>query len=67
MLAKELSHMCVAESSGKESEALETIEPEPQEGNVEYKLQLCEPTPERLVHLVTQMNWRLDEGQVNLV
>jgi GTPase len=29
---------------------------------VEYKLKLVDPTPERLVHLVTQMKWRLTEG-----
>eukprot|EP00056_Hartaetosiga_gracilis_P013225 m.216809 g.216809 ORF g.216809 m.216809 type:complete len:596 (-) comp13810_c0_seq5:2845-4632(-) len=35
---------------------------EPQEGNIEYKLKLIDPTPERLVHLTTQMKWRLAEG-----
>eukprot|EP00002_Diphylleia_rotans_P005562 TRINITY_DN1472_c0_g2_i1.p1 TRINITY_DN1472_c0_g2~~TRINITY_DN1472_c0_g2_i1.p1 ORF type:complete len:514 (+),score=98.56 TRINITY_DN1472_c0_g2_i1:951-2492(+) len=44
-------------------EEYEVIDPEPQDGNVEYKLLLCNPPPERFVHLVTQMNWRLEEGQ----
>ena len=39
-----------------------TMPPEPQEGNIEYKLKLIDPTPERLVHLATQMKWRLAEG-----
>lgn len=33
-----------------------------EEGNVEYKLQLLAPTPDRFQHLVTQMKWRLAEG-----
>ncbi|KAJ3207914.1 GTP binding protein [Dinochytrium kinnereticum] len=32
------------------------------EGNVEYKLKLVNPPPERLEHLITQMKWRLAEG-----
>ncbi|CAF3408253.1 unnamed protein product [Rotaria sp. Silwood1] len=39
------------------------LPPEPQEGNIEYKLKLIEPDPYRLEHLITQMNWRLQEGQ----
>ncbi|EGD78764.1 hypothetical protein PTSG_11779 [Salpingoeca rosetta] len=35
---------------------------EPQEGNIEYKLKLIDPSAERLVHLTTQMKWRLAEG-----
>ncbi|KAI9330293.1 P-loop containing nucleoside triphosphate hydrolase protein, partial [Obelidium mucronatum] len=31
-------------------------------GNVEYKLKLINPPPERLQHLVTQLKWRLAEG-----
>lgn len=38
------------------------IEPEPQEGNMEYKLKLIDPSPSRFQHLVTQMKWRLAEG-----
>ena len=33
-----------------------------EEGNVEYKQQLLEPTYDRLRQLTTQMNWRLNEG-----
>lgn len=32
-------------------------------GNIEYKLKLLNPTPSRFEHLVTQMKWRLQEGQ----
>ena len=43
-----------------------SLPPEPQQGNIEYKLKLINPTPQRLEHLVTQMKWRLREGQGNL-
>ncbi|KAI9318892.1 P-loop containing nucleoside triphosphate hydrolase protein, partial [Zopfochytrium polystomum] len=33
-----------------------------EEGNVEYKLKLVDPPPERIEHLVTQLKWRLAEG-----
>ncbi|CAF1448497.1 unnamed protein product [Adineta steineri] len=39
------------------------LPPEPEEGNIEYKLKLVDPNPYRLEHLITQMNWRLQEGQ----
>ncbi len=39
------------------------LPPEPQTGNVEYKLKLVNPSDQRLEHLVTQMKWRLREGQ----
>lgn len=32
-------------------------------GNVEYKLKLLNPSSSRFEHLVTQMKWRLREGQ----
>jgi GTP-binding protein 1 len=35
---------------------------EVEEGNVEYKLKLVSPTPERFAQLVSQMKWRLTEG-----
>ncbi|EDO25862.1 predicted protein, partial [Nematostella vectensis] len=41
----------------------ECLPPEVEEGNIEYKLKLVNPSPSRLVHLVTQMKWRLQEGQ----
>ena len=31
-------------------------------GNIEYKLQLLNPSESRFEHLVTQMKWRLQEG-----
>lgn len=39
------------------------LPPEAAEGNVEYKLKLVSPSQSRLEHLVTQMKWRLREGQ----
>lgn len=39
------------------------LPPEPQVGNVEYKLMLNTNNAQRLQHLTTQMNWRLKEGQ----
>ncbi|KZV90640.1 hypothetical protein EXIGLDRAFT_837648 [Exidia glandulosa HHB12029] len=38
------------------------LTPEVEEGNVEYKLKLIDPTPERFARLVTQLKWRLLEG-----
>ncbi|EJD35441.1 hypothetical protein AURDEDRAFT_93093 [Auricularia subglabra TFB-10046 SS5] len=38
------------------------LSPEIEEGNVEYKLKLIDPTPERFARLVTQLKWRLLEG-----
>jgi len=38
------------------------LPPEPQTGNIEYKLKLVNPSDGRLEHLVTQMKWRLREG-----
>jgi GTPase len=40
-----------------------SLPPEPQQGNIEYKLKLVNPSSHRLEHLVTQMKWRLREGQ----
>jgi len=38
------------------------LEPENELGNVEYKLRLTDPTPERIERLVTQLKWRIREG-----
>lgn len=38
------------------------LPPEDDNGNIEYKSQLIDPTVSRLQHLVTQMKWRLCEG-----
>jgi GTPase len=35
---------------------------EDNEGKIEYKLKLVNPTPDRLNHLTTQMKYRLQEG-----
>lgn len=40
-----------------------SLPPEPQVGNIEYKLKIVNPTKQRFEHLVTQMKWRLREGQ----
>ena len=50
-------------SAHSEGDFLTSLPPEPQQGNVEYKLKLVNPTEQRLEHLVTQMKWRLREGQ----
>ena len=41
-----------SESSGSSQQSLP---PEPQSGNVEYKLKLVNPTEHRIQHLVTQV------------
>ncbi|XP_014241159.1 GTP-binding protein 2 [Cimex lectularius] len=38
------------------------LPPEPQLGNIEYKLKLLNPSRVRFQHLVTQLKWRLREG-----
>uniref|UniRef100_A0A8C6MC51 GTP binding protein 2 n=1 Tax=Nothobranchius furzeri TaxID=105023 RepID=A0A8C6MC51_NOTFU len=39
------------------------LPPEAEEGNIEYKLKLINPTQNRFEHLATQMKWRLQEGR----
>ncbi|XP_054168402.1 GTP-binding protein 2-like [Oppia nitens] len=39
-----------------------SLPPECEEGNIEYKLKLINPSKTRFEHLVTQMKWRLREG-----
>ena len=39
-----------------------SLPPEVEKGNIEYKLKLIDPSPTRFEHLVTQMKWRLQEG-----
>ncbi|CAG5136735.1 unnamed protein product [Candidula unifasciata] len=43
-------------------EELSNLPPEEEEGNIEYKLKLVNPSEFRMEHLVTQMKWRLEEG-----
>ena len=38
------------------------FEPENDEGNIEYKQHLIEPTPDRIERLISQMKYRLAEG-----
>ena len=38
------------------------LKPEIEEGNIEYKRKITKPTTERLNQLITQMKWRLNEG-----
>lgn len=44
------------------SDGPESLPPECEQGNIEYKLKLVNPTSARFEHLVTQMKWRLQEG-----
>lgn len=37
--------------------------PQVEEGNIEYKLKLLNPSASRFEHLVTQLKWRLQEGR----
>lgn len=39
------------------------LPPEVEEGNMEYKLKLVNLTQEQFNHRLTQMNWRLNEGE----
>jgi GTPase len=56
------------ETLSSDSESLDKLitdsqlPPEPHDGNIEYKLKLINPSKQRLDHLVTQMKWRLNEG-----
>ena len=51
-------------SSSKDSSNLpDFLPPECADGNIEYKLKLVNPSASRFEHLVTQMKWRLREGQ----
>uniref|UniRef100_A0A1I7VG43 Tr-type G domain-containing protein n=1 Tax=Loa loa TaxID=7209 RepID=A0A1I7VG43_LOALO len=40
-----------------------SLPPEVEEGNIEYKVKLVNPSLSRMQHLITQMKWRLREGQ----
>lgn len=50
------------ENSSIEDDHEDRLPPEPEQGNVEYKLKLINPSSQRFEHLVTQMKWRLREG-----
>ena len=49
-------------SNSIDEDSEERLPPEPEQGNVEYKLKLINPSTQRFEHLVTQMKWRLQEG-----
>ncbi|KZO90622.1 hypothetical protein CALVIDRAFT_602786 [Calocera viscosa TUFC12733] len=48
--------------AGSEAMIMPRLVPEVEEGNIEYKLKLIAPTPDRFARLVTQLKWRLLEG-----
>ncbi|XP_051978045.1 GTP-binding protein 2-like [Xyrauchen texanus] len=47
----------------KANEPPSFLPPEAEEGNIEYKLKLVNPTQYRFEHLATQLKWRLQEGR----
>lgn len=49
-------------NSSTDEEVVDSLPPEPEQGNIEYKLKLINPCNQRFEHLVTQMKWRLREG-----
>jgi GTPase len=51
-----------SEDSYSEGENCQSLRPEVEKGNIEYKLKLVDVSPARLERLVTQMKWRLQEG-----
>ncbi|KAK7062613.1 hypothetical protein VNI00_000101 [Paramarasmius palmivorus] len=52
----------VLSSSPLAASSIPKLVPESDDGNVEYKLQLLNPSPSRFARLVTQLKWRLLEG-----
>ncbi|CAI4225094.1 unnamed protein product [Auanema sp. JU1783] len=50
-------------SNEDESDNDYQLPPEMELGNIEYKAKLINPSASRLQHLITQMKWRLREGQ----
>ncbi|XP_043473458.1 GTP-binding protein 2 [Leptopilina heterotoma] len=48
--------------NSSETDQEDRLPPEPEQGNIEYKLKLVNPSSQRFEHLVTQMKWRLREG-----
>ncbi|KAL0575701.1 hypothetical protein V5O48_006261 [Marasmius crinis-equi] len=52
----------VVSSSPLAAPTIPKLVPEADDGNVEYKLQLLNPSPARFARLVTQLKWRLLEG-----
>ncbi|KAG8983768.1 hypothetical protein FRB93_007048 [Tulasnella sp. JGI-2019a] len=52
----------LSSSSTSPNNAFPKLAPEVEEGNVEYKLKLIDPSPSRFARLVTQLKYRLLEG-----
>lgn len=52
----------LANSTPPQITAIPKLVPEADDGNVEYKLQLLNPSAARFARLVTQLKWRLLEG-----
>ncbi|KAL0120959.1 hypothetical protein PUN28_008581 [Cardiocondyla obscurior] len=50
------------DTSSIDEDREDRLPPEPEQGNIEYKLKLINPSSQRFEHLVTQMKWRLREG-----
>ncbi|TGZ53677.1 GTP-binding protein 2 [Temnothorax longispinosus] len=50
------------DTSSTDEDQEDRLPPEPEQGNIEYKLKLINPSSQRFEHLVTQMKWRLREG-----
>ncbi|XP_064599993.1 GTP-binding protein 2-like [Liolophura sinensis] len=57
-----MDHLLGIFDNGTDKTMPESLPPELEEGNVEYKLKLVNPSESRFEHLVTQMKWRLQEG-----
>ncbi|XP_071500068.1 GTP-binding protein 2-like [Diadema antillarum] len=55
--------MCSQDKVEVSACSMSNLPPEAAEGNIEYKLKLVNPSKTRFEHLVTQMKWRLREGQ----
>lgn len=58
----EINRISDCENLSSDDEQEERLPPEPEQGNIEYKLKLINPSSQRFEHLVTQMKWRLREG-----
>lgn len=56
------SHALLGNEDTMESDE-NRLPPELELGNIEYKVKLINPSTSRLQHLITQMKWRLREGQ----
>lgn len=56
------AHALLTEDA-EDSDSENRLPPEMELGNIEYKAKLVNPSSSRLQHLITQMKWRLREGQ----